>query len=164
MIPDPSAKKIDETEEFALIIPMPLDDIKHVTWFRWSRGLEFTYIKNNGKIVSFLEKDLKSTEKRLEIRDESIKDRPFKEIGYPLRGTGFVSGFSFRNGKIYADIIVTSRYFGHIMVEVLSDGQYDNGEILFPPQVDTDEKKKTWATSSYWQAHGNLLEYSINNR
>lgn len=145
-------------------IPMPFDNVMHVSWFRWIDGLEFDYLTKDGHITAIRAKNLWDGEKCLNIDDALVKEGPFCKIGYPLRGTGFVSGFSFRNGKIYADIIVTSRYFGHIMVEVLSDGQYDNGEILFPPQVDTDEKKKTWATSSYWQAHGNLLKYSINNR
>jgi hypothetical protein len=157
MIPDTSAGNIDETEEMTVIIPM-IDDVKHVSWFNWSHGLEFTYIMKNGRIDCMMEKDLKSTGKQLEIRDDCLKDRPFKEIGYPLKGSGYVSGYSFRNGKTYADVIVTSRYLGHILVEVLPNGQYDDGEVLFPPQVDTDEKKMTWTTSRYWQERGILLE------
>ena len=130
-------------------IPMPYNEIKGVSWFKWSDGLEYTYNTPKG-LVCVKNAPLDGADNVLEVKDEYLADGPFKDKGYPLRGTGYLFGLDFRNGKTYADLIMSSRYMTHVKVEVKPNGDYDGGEIIFPPSVDTDEQKQRIAASSYF--------------
>lgn len=133
-------------------IPMPFDHITSVVWFQWSNGLEYTYSTPKG-LVCVKEALLQNETKCLILPDHYLTDGPFRDKGIPLRGTGYVDGLVLKKEKTYADIIISSRYFTHVKIELGKDSLYENGEIVFPPvpSMETEEQKRRIATSSYWE-------------
>lgn len=113
-----------------------------VSWLEWSyKGLEFTYITDREFVTST---DMDQPE-YMEIPDEMVKSCQIKDLGYPLKGTSQVAGIKFQEGRLFADIIVESRYLMHILCECDENGKYKkSGEIQFPPtpSFDTNEKRK----------------------
>lgn len=120
-----------------------------VSWFDWSyKGLEFTYATDKEFVTST---DIDQPE-YMEIPDKMVKSCRIKDLGYPLKGTGYVDGIKFREDRLFADIIVESRYFAHILCECDESGKYkDGGKIRFPPtpSFDTDEKRKSAVLSKF---------------
>ena len=114
-----------------------------VSWFEWSyKGLEFTYTTDKEFVTNI---DMGQPE-HMEISDEMVKSCQIKGLGYPLKGIGYVAGIEFREGRLFADIIVESRYLVHILCECDENGKYKkSGEIQFPPvpSFETDEKRKS---------------------
>lgn len=119
-----------------------------VNWFYWSsRGYEYTYSFSRNERV---EKLLTNTDKRCpkckpiyQIDESLLKDGPLKEKGYPFKGTGYLFGLNFENGKFYAELILSSKYLIHVQCECDTTGRWNGGGILFPPtpSFDDDEKK-----------------------
>lgn len=114
-----------------------------VSWFEWSyKGLEFTYITDK----EFVTSTGMDQPEYMEVPDEMVKSCQIKDLGYPLKGIGYVAGIEFREGRLFADIIVESRYLIHILCECDENGKYKkNGEIQFPPvpSFETNEKRKS---------------------
>lgn len=121
-----------------------------VSWFKWSyKGLEFTYTTDKEFVTNI---DMGQPE-HMEISDEMVKSCQIKGLGYPLKGIGYVAGIQFREGRLFADIIVESRYLIHILCECDGDGKYKkNGEIQFPPipSFETDEKRKAAVLKQFY--------------
>ena len=115
-----------------------------VSWFPWSSGMEFTYFfrpegkwKTSDIIVE------KEPEYRLgyEIDDALLQDGFLKEKGFPIKGRGYVSGFSYVDGEITADVILKDKYFSHIYIACTENGHYkENGKVYVPPSWDTEER------------------------
>lgn len=90
-----------------------------VSWFKWSyKGLEFTYTTDKEFVTST---DMNQPE-YMEIPDEMIKSCQIKGLGYPLKGIGYVAGIQFREGRLFADIIVESRYLNIFFASVMEMG------------------------------------------
>ena len=69
-------------------------------------------------------------------------DKPIKEHGFPLKGTGYAWGVNYLDGKTYIDFVMTSSYQAHIRVQCDEKWEYvPNGDIIFPPSWDTEEKR-----------------------
>ena len=117
-----------------------------VSWFRWSWGMEYTYYFSTGgkwhgtKFYSTCETEQPF---EIDIPDSLLSDRPIREHGYPLKGTGYAYGVHYKDGKTYIDFIMTSNYWAHIKVQCNDDWNYEqNGDIIFPPSWDTEEKRE----------------------
>lgn len=126
-----------------------------VQWFKWSTGYEYTYLfeTNNPWIQSdFYASDGKEFKTFMSIDERLLEDKPFIEHGYPLVGRGYMSGFDYKNGKLYTDMILTSHYLMHLKVECDEHGRYiENGKIIFPPtpSCETVDKRKKFLLKKY---------------
>ena len=83
--------------------------LEAVFWYPWSTGMEFTYMFSNGPYVT-LKADKAGDLPYISVHDHLTQDGSLAEKGFPLKGKGYIDGFYFRNGKIFADRILTSRY------------------------------------------------------
>lgn len=104
-----------------------------------------------------MEKKEIGTMREKEFKDALQESREYLSdyicVGYPLKGIGYVAGIQFREGRLFADIIVESRYLIHILCECDGDGKYKkNGEIQFPPvpSFETDEKRKAAVLKQFY--------------
>lgn len=76
-----------------------------------------------------------------EIDDTLLQDGFLKEKGFPIKGRGYVSGFSYVDGEMTVDVILTDKYFAHIYIVCAENGHYkENGKVYVPPSWDTEEK------------------------
>lgn len=123
-----------------------MQPLKGVSWFKWSRGMEYTYFFSvNSKWNT---SDFYTTFESIQpfeftIPDKLLIDDFIKYKGYPLKGRGFANGIHYKNGKTYIDFIMTDRYFAHIKVQCDDEGKYiPNGDIIFPTAWDTEEKQE----------------------
>lgn len=127
--------------------------LKAVSWFRWSRGMEYTYFfsKNN----KFHNTDFYTTfqsnqQYYMEIPDTLLNDIAIKEHGYPLRGKGHAVGIHYQDSKTYMEFLITSNYYEHIKVQCNINGMYvPGGDIIFPTSWDTEEKKEKAILKSF---------------
>lgn len=86
----------------------------------------------------------------INIPESLLIDQPIKEHGYPLKGTGYAFGLDYEDGKTYIDFILTSNYWAHIRVQCNEDWEYEpNGDIIFPPSWDTEEKRSDALLKAY---------------
>lgn len=119
--------------------------LKGVSWFQWSRGMEYTYFfSRNSKWnnTDFYTTFQNQQPYFFEIPDSLLRDMPIKEHGYPLKGSGHVIGICYKDYKTYVEFLITSNYFEHIKVQCDSNGIYvPGGDIIFPTGWDTEEKK-----------------------
>lgn len=140
-----------------MVIPMPckfgesadckgiVRPLSGVSWFKWSWGMEYTYFFETGnkwRITDFY--CTRETEQSFEmdIPDSLLVDKPAKEHGFPLRGTGYACGVDYKDGKTYIDFIMTSIYLSHVKTQCDENWKYErNGYIILPPSWDTEEKK-----------------------
>ena len=79
-------------------------------------------------------------------------EKSFRKHGYPLLGSGLLTGIVWKEGILYADVMITSRYNEHIKIECLKNGQYKKGgHILFPPtpSFETVEKREKYLQKKY---------------
>lgn len=117
-----------------------------VTWFKWSRGIEYTYFfstNNKWHETDFYTTFQKEQPCCFEIADRLLDDTYIKERGYPLKGRGYAYGVFYKNSKTYIDFIITSNYLEHIKVQCDEKGIYiPGGDIIFPTGWDTEEKKE----------------------
>lgn len=124
-----------------------------VTWFLWSSGWEWTYFFNTDDFwhsVDILSSRALEQPHYYTIDGSYLEDKTIKEHGYPLRGTGKMSGITLRNGLLYADFIMTSNYMTHIKIQCNEKGEYiENGDIIFPPSWDTEEKRENAKLKQY---------------
>jgi hypothetical protein len=148
-----------------MIIPIPcklgdnfitkegLKILKHVTWFKWSHGMEYTYFyENTGKWeTSYFENYVNPEyDCACEIKDILLEDRFLKDRGYPLKGRGYAAGYEIIDGELYVELILTDKYFAHIYVQCNKNGEYvENGKIYVPPSWDTEEKQKSILLAQY---------------
>lgn len=133
-----------------------------VSWFYWSNsGWEFTYNLCKGSNVSWnniahilFERDM-TISSYINIEETLTEDRPIKEHGFPLTGTGHLYGLRYIKGRLYAEFIITSRFNEHILCECNEDVKYENGLIIFPPtpSYDSEEKRRKAVTSAYLKTH-----------
>ena len=124
-----------------------------VSWFRWSWGMEYTYFFSIGdkwhgtRFYSTLDTGQPFG---IDIPDSLLSDKPIKEHGYPLKGTGYAYGVYHKDGMTYIDFIMTSSYFAHIRVQCNEKCEYvQNGDIIFPPSWDTEEKRNDAVLRAY---------------
>lgn len=147
-----------------MIIPLPcrLGDVaeckgkevplKGVSWFRWTKGMEYTYFfKKNNK---WNDTDFYTTFECkqpyfFEIPDSLLKDTIIKEHGYPLAGRGYADGLEYIDGKTYIDFIITSSYLSHILVQCDKNAKYVNGGDIILPIAWSEEKKEKAILKSY---------------
>lgn len=126
---------------------------KGVAWFKWTRGMEYTYFfftGNEWHPTDFYTTFSNDQPCFFEVPDSLLVDTFFKDRGYPLKGRGYADGISFLNGKTYVDFIITSNYFAHIKVQCDETGAYvPHGDIIFPPRWDTEEKTERAILKSY---------------
>lgn len=124
-----------------------------VFWFKWSWGMEYTYFFSIGdkwhgtRVYSTLD-----TERPfgIDIPDSLLIDKPIKEHGFPLKGTGHACGVNYLDGKTYIDFVMTSSYQAHIRVQCNEKWEYvPNGDIIFPPSWDTEEKREGAMLKAY---------------
>ncbi len=116
-----------------------------VSWFKWSWGMEYTYFFSIGdkwhgtRFYSTLDT---AQPFGIDIPDPLLIDKPIKEHGFPLKGTGYAWGVNYLDGKTYIDFVMTSSYQAHIRVQCDEKWEYvPNGDIIFPPSWDTEEKR-----------------------
>lgn len=116
-----------------------------VSWYKWSRGTEYTYffsVNDKWHSTDFYTTFESDAENYIKIPDSLLEDGFIKEKGFPLKGKGYATGISFKDEKLYIDFIMTSNYLAHIKVQCDSLCRYiPNGDIIFPPSWDTDEKR-----------------------
>lgn len=124
-----------------------------VSWFRWSWGLEYTYYFSTDRKwdgARFYSTCETWQPFGIEIPDSLLSDKPIKEHGYPLKGTGHAYGVYHKDGMTYIDFIMTSSYFAHIRVQCNEKCEYvQNGDIIFPPSWDTEEKRNDAVLKAY---------------
>ena len=117
-----------------------------VSWFKWSSGMEYTYTFLTGhecNKYTFYYSSGDEHSKYITIPDKLLIDGPLKEKEFPFRGRGYAYGIDYINGKMYIDFILTDNYFSHIEAECDERFEYiPNGNIIFPPSWDTEEKKE----------------------
>ncbi len=127
-----------------------------VSWFAWSYGVEYTYFLetgNNWNPYTFFTSRKKEWREEITLNDKYTLDKSFTEHGYPLTGSGYIHGIHWEKGKLYADVILSSRYSLHLKVECNEDGSYkDRGTILYPstPSFETEEKRCTFLRKDYY--------------
>lgn len=146
-----------------LIVPCKLGDerktlegIKQfigVTWFKWSDGMEFTYFYRNSEKwgTAYFETE-KSPEYDMsyDICDNLLQDDFLKDKGYPVKGRGYIYGLKMINNELYAELLLTDKYFAHIYVQCDEQGIFrEQGKIYVPPSWDTEEKKRSILLSKY---------------
>lgn len=148
-----------------MIIPIPcklgdnfitkegLKTLKHVTWFKWSYGTEYTYFYENYRKweTSYFENLMNPTyDYSCEIKDILLKDDFLKDRGYPLKGKGYAVGYNMIDDELYVELILTDKYLAHIYVQCNEIGEYvENGKIYLPPSWDTEEKQKSILLAQY---------------
>lgn len=126
-----------------------------VSWFHWSTGYEYTYFFATGNRwtgSTFYTSDGKECTEFLDVDEGLLEDKSFAEHGFPLRGTGYVSGIRETDGKLYTNVILTSHYLTHLDVQCDEHGRYPkNGEIIFPPtpSFETTEKRQKVLLKKY---------------
>lgn len=124
-----------------------------VSWFRWSKGMEYTYFfleKDKWHDTNFYSTFCDKQPYFFEIPDSLLKDTFIKERGYPLKGKGYANGLRYKNGKTYIEFIMTSNYLAHIKVQCDEKGAFvPDGDIIFPTGWDTEEKKEKVLLKSY---------------
>lgn len=127
--------------------------LEGVTWFRWSRGMEYTYfftVGNRWNSTDFYATFDPNKTCEFIISDSILENKIIKEHGYPLKGTGYASGIFYKNGKTYMEFIMSSNYFAHIKVQCDKNGLYiPGGDVIWPPSWDTDEKREKVILKSY---------------
>lgn len=135
--------------------------LKGVSWFHWSNGIEYTYFfaENDYWHDTDFYATYDTTQSfQLEISNELLADKFIKEHGFPLKGRGYASGIAFVNDKTYIDFIMTSNYLTHIKVQCDEIGNYvPNGDIIFPPSWDTDDKRDNAILKAYKFIEGKPL-------
>lgn len=120
----------------------------HVSWFKWSKGFEYTYFFRTNNIwdcSDFYCSFSKEQPEYMEISDSLLLDAPIKDRGHPLKGVGYACGICYENGKLFMEFILTSNFYTHIKVECDKRGNYvSGGDIKFPPTPswDTEEKRE----------------------
>ena len=129
--------------------------LKHISWFKWSYGMEYTYFykdENCGKWeTSYFESFINPTyELFCEIKDVLLQDDFLKNRGYPLKGRGYAVGYEIIGGELYVELILSDKYLAHIYVQCNDTGEYmENGKIYVPPSWDTEEKQKSILPAQY---------------
>ena len=132
-----------------------------VSWFKWSAGMEYTYyfsFPDYWHDTRFYTTFETKQPCKFIISDELLFDKRIKEHGYPLKGRGHAFGVKYIERKTYIEFIMTSNYMTHIKVQCNDKGQYvPNGDIIFPPSWDTEEKQEKVILKSYRVSKGNPL-------
>lgn len=117
-----------------------------VTWFKWQRGIEFTYFFNTGNKWSpttFYSTFNTDNMVETDISDILLEDILIKERGFPVKGKGYVNGLYWKDGKKYVNFIATDIYNAHIRVECDKNNEYpEHGRIIFPTSWDEAKKEK----------------------
>ena len=135
-----------------------------VEWFKWTRGMEYTYFfMTNCKWNSndFYTSSEETQPYEFTIPDILLVDDFIKDKGYPLKGRGYASGVFFLNEKTYVNFILTDQYLSHIRVQCDGKGEYvPNGDIIFPTGWDK-EKQTRMCLKSYLQ--GKASEQKFEN-
>lgn len=124
-----------------------------VFWFRWSWGMEYTYFFSVGdkwhgtRFYSTLDTGQPFG---IDIPDSLLIDKPVREHGYPLKGSGYADGVYYRDGKTYIDFVMTSSYQAHIRVQCDEKWKnVPNGDIIFPSSWDTEGKREGAVLKAY---------------
>lgn len=75
-----------------------------------------------------------------------------------MTGAGNMVGITWQDGKLFADFLITSRYYEHIRSECDEHGLYNGGVVIFPPtpSYDSIEKQAKAVTAQY--AKKNILK------
>lgn len=148
-----------------MIIPLPCEfgnvaecngmmlPLNGVFWFEWTSGIEYTYFFSKNDFwheTSFYTTFRNEQPCKFEMPDTLTKDTYIKDHGYPLKGRGYACGVHYKEGKTYIEFIMTSHYYAHIKVQCNDRGIYvPNGNIIFPPSWDTEEKKDAVVSKDY---------------
>ena len=126
---------------------------KGVSWFKWSRGVEYTYFFTTNDCwnsTDFYTTFQCESKNQIEIPDFLLEDDFIKDKGFPLKGRGYANGVYYADGKTYIDFLMTSNYFAHIKAQCDTTGAYiPNGDIIFPTSWDTDEKREKAMLKSF---------------
>ena len=141
-----------------MVIPMPckfgesadckgiVRPLSGVSWFKWSWGMEYTYFFETGnkwRITDFYcTREMKQSFE-MDIPDSLLVDKPTKEHGFPLRGTGYACGVDYKDGKTYIDFIMTSIYLSHEKHNAIKIGNMNGTDILSYRQAGIRKKRKT---------------------
>lgn len=117
-----------------------------VSWFRWSRGMEYTYFfltSDKWHPIDFYTTFENVQSFEFVVPDELLTDDFIKHKGYPLKGRGYATGVCYQNEKTYIDFIMTDMYLSHIKVQCDGEGKYiPNGDVIFPTSWDSEEKQE----------------------
>lgn len=129
--------------------------LKGVSWFKWTKGMEYTYFFETGN--KWERSDFYTTFEYkqpyfFEISDSLLKDTFIKEHGYPLAGSGYVYGLNYIDGKTYIEFIITTSYFAHIKVQCNKNAEYVNGGNIIFPVAWSEEKKEKAILKSFKSA------------
>lgn len=118
------------------------------SWFKWSWGIDYTYFFHTGnkwsEYTSYNSNGI-NYNTFYTIDSSLLEDKPLREHGYPLKGNGYLFGIFLKNYKLYADLILTSKYLTHLKVECTEHGHFlKDGNIIYPPTPmwETEEKRK----------------------
>lgn len=122
-----------------------------VSWFIWSRGIEYTYffsISDKWHQTEFYTTFKSRQPFEFCIPDEFLVNDFIKSKGYPLKGRGCANGVYYINKKTYIDFIMTDMYLSHIKVQCDIHGNYiPNGDIIFPTGWSEEKKERVIAKS-----------------
>lgn len=117
-----------------------------VSWFKWWYGMEYTYFfftNRKWNPFTFYTSVETNQPEIFVIDDELLIDKPIKEHGYPLKGSGHAIGLRYSNSELYVEFLITSNYNEHIYVQCDKNGKYiSGGNIIFPPHWDNQRIEK----------------------
>ena len=124
-----------------------------VSWFTWTDRVTFSYFfsaKDKWSAGSFIDEDNPTYKLQYQIDNTLLLDGFLKDKGYPIKGRGYLSGLSYKNNQIYAELILTDQYFAHIYVQCNNNGAYvPGGDVIVPPSWDTEEKRNSIILKQY---------------
>ena len=154
-----------------MIIPLPCNfgerskcngkllPLEGVFWFKWKEGMEYSYFFRKNDFwhpVAFYTTFEKNQPFSVEIPDFLLSDGFLKEKGFPIKGRGYATGLFFVNDKWYLDFILSDFSNRHLKIECDRNGNYvKDGDIIFPPNIDTIEKKERFLLKRFVQKHDN---------
>lgn len=150
-----------------MIIPLPcklgenyitekgIQRLTAVNWFKWSRGMEYTYffqelnknVWSTNHFEAFIEPNFDIS---CEINDSLIQNGFLKGKGFPIKGRGYAYGYKLISDELFVELILTDKYLAHIYVQCNENGDYvEGGRVIVPPSWDTEEKQKSIILSQY---------------
>jgi hypothetical protein len=117
-----------------------------VQWRKWGSKTEYTYffhMPGEYRHVRFYSSTNEELPYFVEIPWSLLLDRPFKEHGYPLNGTGHAAGLEYRKGVLFMDFVDNDCLHSHIGVECDRKGAYvPNGDIIFNANWSAKQKEQ----------------------
>ena len=123
--------------------------LSHVSWFQWVLfGCQYTYVYKDDSIYPKTEIDTINEDKTLsypikyEVSSDRLCENILNEIGFPLKGNGYIAGICIYNGQLMADVLYTSQYNAHVYVSVDDKINFIDTLIVVPPTWSKEKIQK----------------------